>query len=136
MVEKTLANEKKISAGEFLFREGETAEFAYVLKSGSMDLVKSGLDGDLVLASLETGALFGEMALIDGSPRSASAKATEDCVVTEVRSDAFEQYIRSKPDAAVRIMKNLSTQLRAANTELSHRNLIESDISLKVLFTI
>tara|TARA_Y100000590_G_scaffold457805_1_gene611207 strand:- start:2557 stop:4284 length:1728 start_codon:yes stop_codon:yes gene_type:complete len=128
LVEKTLANEKKISAGEFLFREGETAEFAYVLKSGSMDLVKSGLDGDLVLASLETGALFGEMALIDGSPRSASAKATEDCVVTEVRSDAFEQYIRSKPDAAVRIMKNLSTQLRAANTELSHRNLIDSDI--------
>ena len=103
-------NEKKLAPGEYLFREGETAEFAYVLKSGKIELVKSGLDGEIVLATIEQGALFGEMALIDGSPRSASARSLDKSVLTEVRSDSFEQYIKTKPDAAVKIMKNLSTQ--------------------------
>ena len=124
-----MSKERKLPTGEYLFREGETAEFAYILKEGSIELIKSSIDGDLVLAEIEPGTLFGEMALIDGSPRSASARATSDSVLTEVRSDSFEQYIKSKPDAAVRIMKNLSSQLRSANTELSHRNTLieESD---------
>ena len=124
-----MSKERKLPTGEYLFREGETAEFAYVLKNGSVELIKSSIDGDLVLAEIEPGTLFGEMALIDGSPRSASARATSDSVLTEVRSDSFEQYIRSKPDAAVRIMKNLSSQLRSANTELSHRNVLSNDDS-------
>tara|TARA_Y100000591_G_scaffold221334_1_gene192693 strand:- start:2179 stop:3903 length:1725 start_codon:yes stop_codon:yes gene_type:complete len=122
-----LSKERKLPTGEYLFREGETAEFAYVLKEGSIELIKSSIDGDLVLAEIEPGTLFGEMALIDGSPRSASARATSDSILTEVRSDSFEQYIKSKPDAAVRIMKNLSSQLRSANTELSHRNTLIED---------
>ena len=122
-----MSKERKLPTGEYLFREGETAEFAYILKEGSIELIKSSIDGDLVLAEIEPGTLFGEMALIDGSPRSASARATSDSVLTEVRSDSFEQYIKSKPDAAVRIMKNLSSQLRSANTELSHRNTLIED---------
>ncbi len=122
-----MSKERKLPTGEYLFREGETAEFAYVLKEGSIELIKSSIDGDLVLAEIEPGTLFGEMALIDGSPRSASARATSDSILTEVRSDSFEQYIKSKPDAAVRIMKNLSSQLRSANTELSHRNTLIED---------
>lgn len=122
-----MSKERKLPAGEYLFREGETAEFAYILKEGSVELIKSSIDGDLVLAEIEPGTLFGEMALIDGSPRSASARAKSDSALTEVRSDSFEQYIKSKPDAAVRIMKNLSSQLRSANTELSHRNTLIDD---------
>ena len=117
-----MSSERKLASGEYLFREGETAEFAYILNSGVIEVVKSGLDGELVLAEISQGALFGEMALIDGSPRSASARAKEECVLTEVRSDAFEQYIRTKPDAAIRIMRNLSSELRAANTEIAHKN--------------
>ncbi len=124
-----MSKERKLPTGEYLFREGETAEFAYILKEGSIELIKSTIEGDLVLAEIEPGILFGEMALIDGSPRSASARATSDSLLTEVRSDTFEQYIKSKPDAAVKIMKNLSTQLRAANTELSHRNSTIEDTS-------
>ena len=102
-----MTSERTLVVGEYLFREGESAEFAYIIKSGVIEVVKSGLDGEIVLAEIKPGSLFGEMALIDGSPRSASARAKEECVLTEVRSDAFEQYIRTKPDAAIRIMQNL-----------------------------
>jgi cAMP-binding proteins - catabolite gene activator and regulatory subunit of cAMP-dependent protein kinases len=54
----TVSKERKLPTGEYLFREGETAEFAYVLKNGSVELIKSSIDGDLVLAEIEPGTLL------------------------------------------------------------------------------
>ena len=101
--------------GEYIFREGESAKFAYIVKSGEVEITKITSVGEDVLASIKNPALFGEMALIDGSPRSAGARAIGDTVVTEVSSAAFSQYIKNNPDAAIRIMKNLSESLRGAN---------------------
>ena len=115
-----MADVRSLTSGEFLFREGESAEYGYVVKSGQVDIVKSGIEGEMVLAELGPGSLFGEMALIDGSPRSAGARARVDSSVTEIRSDTFNQYIRNNPDAAVRLMKTLAGQLRSANTGLAH----------------
>ena len=59
------------------------------------------------------------MALIDGSPRSASARASVDSSVTEIRSDTFNRLIRNDPDTALRLMKALAGQLRSANKDLA-----------------
>ncbi|SVC71900.1 uncharacterized protein METZ01_LOCUS324754, partial [marine metagenome] len=83
-------------------------------------IVKSGLDGERVLAELGPGSLFGEMALIDGNPRSAAARASEQSVLTEIRAETFNDYIRSNPDAARRIMQTLVGQIRTANKELAY----------------
>ena len=115
-----MADVRTLAGGEYLFREGESAEYGYVVKSGKIEIVKSGVDGEMVLAKLGPASLFGEMALIDGSPRSAGARASEDSSVTEIRSDTFNQYIRNNPDAAVRLMKTLAGQLRSANKDLAH----------------
>ena len=115
-----MADERTLTGGEFLFREGESADYGYVVKTGQIEIVKSGIDGEIILTELGPGSLFGEMALIDGSPRSAGARASVDSSVTEVRSDTFNQYIRNNPDAAVRVMKTLAGQLRSANTDLAH----------------
>ena len=115
-----MADERTLTGGEYLFREGESADYGYVVKTGQIEIVKSGIDGEIVLTELGPGSLFGEMALIDGSPRSAGARASVDSSVTEVRSDTFNQYIRNNPDAAVRVMKTLAGQLRSANTDLAH----------------
>ena len=115
-----MADERTLTGGEYLFREGESADYGYVVKTGNIEIVKSGIDGEIILAELGPGSLFGEMALIDGSPRSAGARASVDSSVTEVRSDTFNQYIRNNPDAAVRVMKTLAGQLRSANTDLAH----------------
>ena len=115
-----MADERTLTGGEYLFREGESADYGYVVKTGQIEIVKSGIDGEIVLTELGPGSLFGEMALIDGSPRSAGARASVDSSVNEVRSDTFNQYIRNNPDAAVRVMKTLAGQLRSANTDLAH----------------
>ena len=107
--------DRSFTDGEFIFREGESAEYAYVVKSGIVYITKITARGEEVLIQLEPPSLFGEMALIDGSPRSAGARAKGDTIVTEVSSAAFGQYIKNNPDAAIRIMKNLSENLRSAN---------------------
>ena len=63
--------DRSFTDGEFIFREGESAEYAYVVKSGIVYITKITARGEEVLIQLEPPSLFGEMALIDGSPRSA-----------------------------------------------------------------
>ena len=101
--------------GEYIFREGESAEYAYIVSSGIIEITKISANGEDILVRLEPPSLFGEMALIDGSPRSASARAKGDTTLTEVTSTAFDQYIKQNPEAAIRIMKNISENLRSAN---------------------
>ena len=113
--------------GEFVFREGESADYAYVLKSGSVDILKTGVDGELILATLDQpNALFGEMALIDGAPRSAGARAASDATIDEVRQNDFLAYVQNNPAAAMNIMKKLSTELREANKAASQAGAAES----------
>ena len=115
-----MAAENFYPKGEYIFREGESADFAYVLKSGSVEILKTGIDGELILATLdEPNALFGEMALIDGAPRSAGARAATDANVDEVRQNDFLAYVQKNPTAAMNIMKKLSTELREANKAAS-----------------
>ena len=89
-----------LRTGEFVFREGETANYAYVLVEGNVEIVKSTGDGYLTLTTIEKGAIFGEMALIDGQPRSAGARVSKDAVITEVNAQTFIQYIQGNPTAA------------------------------------
>ena len=115
-----MAGEKFYPKGEFIFREGESADYAYVLNSGSVEIIMIGIDGDVVLAVLENpNTLFGEMALIDGEPRSAGARAGGDSKITEVTQSDFLAYIQQNPTAAMNIMKNLSTEIRKANKAAS-----------------
>ncbi len=115
-----MATERFYPKGEFIFREGESADYAYVLNGGSIEIVKTGIDGDVVLAVLDVpSTLFGEMALIDGEPRSAGARAAIDTKITEVSQSDFLAYVQQNPTAAINIMKKLSTEIRKANKTAS-----------------
>ena len=107
--------DKSFTDGEYIFREGESAAYAYVIKSGIVEITKHSTDGEQVLAELAAPTLFGEMALIDGNPRSAGARAKDNTVVTEVTAASFKTYLAKNPDAAVRIMKTISENLRKSN---------------------
>ncbi|MFL2802097.1 MAG: cyclic nucleotide-binding domain-containing protein [Paracoccaceae bacterium] len=108
-------SDKTYTNGEYIFREGESAAYAYVIKSGAVEIVKNSASGVQVLAELAAPTIFGEMALIDGNPRSAGARAKENTVVTEVTAAAFSSYLSKNPQAAIRIMKNISNNLRSSN---------------------
>lgn len=114
-----MSDNLNLKTGEFIFREGETANYAYVLVEGEVEIVKTTGDGYLTLTAIDKGAIFGEMALIDGQPRSAGARVSKDAVITEVNAQTFLQYIQKNPTAAFNIMKRLSEQLREANKQVS-----------------
>ena len=55
-----MADERTLTSGEYLFREGESADYGYVVKTGQIEIVKSGVDGEIILTELGPGSLFGE----------------------------------------------------------------------------
>jgi len=115
-----------LKKGEYVFEEGDEAVFAYVLTEGVIEIVATSKGEEQVLAKLEKGTIFGEMAIIDGFPRSASARAAADCKVQEVGHKEFINYISKKPDAAFSIMTRLSGFVRSADIQASKSLLFAS----------
>ena len=107
-----MATEKFYPKGEYVFREGESADFAYILTSGTLEIVKTGIDGDVVLAVLEdANTLFGEMALMDGAPRMATLYAVEDCVLARLSRESFMQLLRDAQMPAIKLLWAMSSVL-------------------------
>ena len=75
---------------EFFFREGDQADSMFVLEAGKADVLKSWQGQDCLLRTLNQGDCFGEMAVMDLCPRSASVRAVEDC--TAIRISAANLY--------------------------------------------
>lgn len=73
------ARTKTVPAGGYFFREKDPADSLYVLEAGRVAVIKAWQDGEFVLRHLERGDCFGEMALMDFFPRSASVRAVADC---------------------------------------------------------
>jgi len=115
-----------LKKGEYVFEEGDEAIFAYVLTEGVIEIVQTTKGEQRVLGKVEKGTVFGEMAIIDGFPRSASARAAADCKVQEVGHKEFINYISKKPEAAFSIMTRLSGFVRSADIQASKSLLFAS----------
>ena len=89
-----LLEERAVPAGQHVFREGEGGDEFYVVLSGKVRISKmvQGV-GEEALAILEPGAYFGEMALVDDTPRSADALAHVSCTLGALKRDAFDQLM-------------------------------------------
>ncbi len=105
--------------GDFVFREGEFGQTAFMIDSGEVEIIKFTGDKNTVLAELSKGALFGEMAIIESSPRSASARAKTECVLTEITEDRLKKYLSSSPNVALDMMRRLAGFARSANERLT-----------------
>ena len=116
-----------LKVGDFVFEEGDEAVFAYVLIEGAIEIVQTIKGEQQVLGKVEKGTVFGEMAIIDGFPRSASARAATECKVQEVGHKEFINYISKKPDAAFTIMTRLSGFVRSADKQASKNLLFASN---------
>lgn len=99
--------------GEVIFEEGTVGKHMYVIVSGSVRIVKKTGSGDAVIATLGKGEMFGEMALVDSLPRSASAVAAgDDTAVVEIDHAQFVYLVGQQPAFALIILKVLSLRLR------------------------
>jgi len=106
------------ASGTVLFREGEPGEKMYVIRSGRVKITKKISDSEMTLAVLGGGEFFGEMALLEGLPRSAGATVVEKAVLIELENEAFETLVRKNGEIAVRLMRRLSARLRDADKQI------------------
>ena len=117
---------KTFLPGDFIFREGEYGKVAYVIEEGDIELVKFTGEDYITLAEISKGALFGEMAIIDGSPRSGSARAKTSCLLREISEEQLKQYLSASPQTSLDMMRRLAGYARSANEKLN-RDAFESD---------
>jgi CRP-like cAMP-binding protein len=102
----------EFEAGETIFKEGDLGTEMYIVHEGRVEILKD-LPGETrQLAVLEKGDFFGEMAILEDLPRTATARALSAARLLLINGSTFDQMLRSNPEIAVRMMRKLSRRLR------------------------
>jgi len=101
----------RFEPGDVIFRHGDEGDALYVVGSGEVDIE---IDGKVV-ETVSQGAIFGEMALIDGSARSATARAKTPCEVSPIAEKNFLFLVDEMPFFALFVMRALVDRLRRVN---------------------
>ncbi len=107
---------KKCSRGTILFEEGDLGDKLYVLQAGKVKITKTVQDKTKTLAILGPGDFFGEMAILNQKPRTATAEVVEDAQLLVLDGKTLQQMVVSNAEIAVRLIKKLARRLDAANT--------------------
>lgn len=105
---------KSYKTGEAIFRAGDSGDELYIVKSGKVAVQL----GNRTLAVLGEGEVFGEMALIDAGPRSATVVAETDCEVVPIGEKQFLFMTSEAPYFALSLMRVVVQRLRSANSAL------------------
>jgi CRP-like cAMP-binding protein len=118
------------SAGQRIFSEGEIGAEMFIIQSGKVRISKQSGNEETTLVVLDDGDFFGEMAVIDKGPRSATATAVDEtrCIVLD--EDVFEQQMQNNARIVKKILKNMSSRLREAGKQIE--NLLIKDANSRV----
>lgn len=109
---------KTFKKGTNLFRENDRSRELYILQSGRILVYRTTGGAEIPLATIEPGAVLGEMAVIDGNPRSASARALTDCALIVIDVDTFAGKTKDVPPWFMGIIRGVSKKVREANKRL------------------
>jgi CRP/FNR family cyclic AMP-dependent transcriptional regulator len=105
--------------GDAIFYEGDPGQMLYIVESGNIRIYLQCEDGQETSVTVCTsGDIFGELAVIDGLPRSASAIAMEDSVVLGLNREQFREYTRRYPQVAFNFLKALSVRVRSSTQQI------------------
>jgi CRP-like cAMP-binding protein len=109
---KNVDEVERFGPGEVIFSAGDQGECVYVVRSGTVTIEAEGLP----LEELGPGGVFGELALIDSSPRSATARATTACELVALNERAFLFHVSHTPFFALTVMRVLAGRIRRGST--------------------
>lgn len=110
-----------VEAGQVIFKEGDPSAEAYIVKQGTIEILKKAAHGDVPLAELPAGALFGELGLFDDAPRSATARAKEASELEVITRDEFKQLLGQCPERLRAVVDVVFDRLRTTSKKLSER---------------
>ncbi|MDM8557715.1 cyclic nucleotide-binding domain-containing protein [Candidatus Parabeggiatoa sp. HSG14] len=102
------------SAGQIIFKEGDPGKVMYAIIEGEVEI----LIGNKVVDTVSAGNILGEMALIDTSPRSATAVPKTDCKVVPISRRHFTFLVQQTPNFALEVMQVMANRLRRMNAQL------------------
>jgi CRP-like cAMP-binding protein len=109
------------SKGEVLFREGDEGEEMFIIQSGHVAIKKRVRDGgETTLAVLEKGDFFGEMALLERLPRSATAEVIDEGDLIKINNEVFGDMLKANPEIAIRMLRKYSIRLRETNRQIEN----------------
>jgi sigma-B regulation protein RsbU (phosphoserine phosphatase) len=123
-----VAQARTYPGGEVLIREGEVEHVFYIVADGQVAITQR-LEpaGERLLALRQKGEFFGEMALIESKPRSATARTVAETTVLEINEEVFNDFLRASPNMALGMIRRITGNLRAADraaiAELSQKNI-------------
>ena len=109
LLDKIVGETVNFPDGGVVFIKGDRGIAAYMVRSGTVEIREAGR----VVETMVRGEIFGEMALIDAEPRSASAVAVGPTELAVIDKDAFHKLVREDPDFALGVMRLMSRRLRA-----------------------
>ncbi len=110
---------KTLRTGELLFREGDAPTTAYLVEQGHLEITSGEGVGLRVINMVGPGHLLGEMAILDDAPRSATARATEDCVLLVLDRDQLAERIRDADPIVRTLLEGVLSRYRAALARLA-----------------
>jgi CRP/FNR family cyclic AMP-dependent transcriptional regulator len=121
-----LAGRKRAERGAFVVRAGDSTDSLYVMISGRAKVTNTDEEGrEIILAWLGPGEFFGEMGLIDGSPRSANVVAAEASELLFLDKDSLQRCMQDNFQVAMKLMKTLVLRLREADRKIESLALLD-----------
>jgi len=114
---------RRFAAGEVVFREGDGGETCYIVRSGLARAVRQHSDGrSITLSHFGAGDIFGELAMFDAEPRSATVDVIEELEVVAIPGRDMQRLMREHPEIAVKLIAALAQRLRATNERLARQS--------------
>lgn len=118
---------RRFREGEAIFQQGDPGQMLYLVESGQVRIYVQDEEGQETSVTLcGPGDMFGELAVIDGLPRSASAVAMDRTVVHILSRDRFREHMRRSPQLALNFMKTLSVRVRYSTQQVSSLTLLDT----------
>lgn len=116
---RAYAVRRRVPRGTVIFSKGDQGGGMMAVLDGSVRISLPTIDGhEVVLNQVSRGEVFGEMALLDGQPRSASATAAENCELMVIERRSFIPFIHSHPEVALKMLELLCARLRQSNEQV------------------
>ncbi len=100
------------AVGEYVFHEGDEGTEMYIIQAGEIEIVREFAGDSRQVALLEVGDFFGEMSLLEGMSRDASARGVTDYKLLKIDYGALEQLLQENAEIAIRMLRKLSRRLR------------------------